>query len=87
VTYSFESATYQTIADFGSGPVWLSDNDSVMFAWQNKVFLVSQTHPHPRELLSVAPDQIGGLTISRDNRTVVFQRSSTEADIWLATLK
>jgi Tol biopolymer transport system component len=87
VTYSFESATYQTIADFGRGPMWLSDNDSLVFTWEDKVFLVNQSHPHPRELLSVAPDQIWLLTISRDNRTIVFQRSSAEADTWLATLK
>jgi Tol biopolymer transport system component len=88
-TYSIESGTYQTVADVGKAPVWLNDSKSLMFFWADNVFLAHLADPHhPRPLLSVAPDEVSdGLTISRDNRTVVFGRKVTEADIWLATLK
>jgi len=86
--YSFDSGTYQTVADFGRDPVWLNDNESLVFPGKDKIFLVRSSDPkHVRELLSVAPDEIERLTVSRDNRTLVFTRQVTEADIWLATLK
>jgi hypothetical protein len=41
-----------------------------------------------RELLSVAPNQLGiGGTISRDDRQIHFSLVTTEADIWLMTLQ
>jgi Tol biopolymer transport system component len=86
VTYAFESRTYQTLSDFGTSPVWLNDNDHLLFWWQGKQFLANQTK-HVRELVSVAPDQVGAFSLSHDNRRMVFARFVFEADIWLATLK
>jgi hypothetical protein len=52
------------------------------------MFLVNQSSPTlSHELLSVAPDQIGALTVSQDSRDIVFVRFVTEDDIWLATLR
>jgi hypothetical protein len=80
---------YQTVADFGRARVWLNDSQSLLFFRTDGMFLAHLADPHhPHQLLSVAPDEISnGLSISRDNRTVVFGRKVTEADIWLATLK
>ncbi|MHC4448449.1 MAG: hypothetical protein ACYSXF_11945 [Planctomycetota bacterium] len=39
-----------------------------------------------REILSVLPDWISSLSISRDNRTFFLSRGSSESDIWLMTL-
>jgi Tol biopolymer transport system component/serine/threonine protein kinase len=86
VTYSLGSRTYETLTDFGGWPVWLNDNDGLVFASQSKVLLVNRAR-QVRELLSVAPHQINNLAVSSDNRRLMFDRTVTEADIWLATLK
>ena len=39
------------------------------------------------EILSVAPDNIAEVAISRDGRRIWFARGTTEGDIWMATLK
>jgi Tol biopolymer transport system component len=97
VIYHLTSRAYQLLTDSGleadslgvpggPNPKWLNDNDHLLFSWQSKLFLVDQA-TQPRELLSVAPDQIAFPVLSRDNRTIVFSRWVSEADIWLATLK
>ena len=81
-------ARISQVADVGRGAMWLKDSASLLFFWEDKLFLAHPADPRPpRQLLSVAPDEIAVVTISRDNRTVVFGRRVTEADIWLATLK
>ena len=88
MTYLFESGTYLTLADFGRILEPLNDSKSLMFFWNDKVFLAHHSDPqHARELVSGTRDQISGLTLSRDNRTAVFGRTGTEADIRLATLE
>ncbi len=85
-TYDFQSRTYQVLTDFGLFPLWLNDNDHLLFSWQSKLFLVDQTK-RVREVVSVAPDEAGIPSMSRDNRRIVFTRTVSEADIWLAMLK
>jgi Tol biopolymer transport system component len=67
-------------------PVWLNDNEHVLFRRQDKLFLVDRSK-RVRELLSAAPDQFGLFALSPDNRRLAFTRVVSEADIWLATLK
>jgi Tol biopolymer transport system component len=85
-TYALESRTSQSLTDFGAAPLWLNDNDHLLFYRQSKLFLVDHAK-HVQELVSVAPDQIFFPSLSRDDRRIVFQRLVSEADIWLATLK
>ena len=87
-TYNFQSRTYTDLSDVGTFPVWLKDSDHLIFLWQGKLFLVDHAKQvQELKLLSVAPDQIGNFSLSRDNRQMAFDRLVSEADIWLATLK
>ena len=40
-----------------------------------------------RPVLSVAPDQIDLVSLSRDERSLYLTRVSAEADIWMLTLQ
>jgi hypothetical protein len=86
VTYSLESQSYESWTNFGFSPVWLNDNESLLFVSHSKLFLADKAK-RVRELLSVAPHQLSDVSISRDNRKIAVSRMVTEADIWLATLK
>ena len=41
----------------------------------------------PREILSVAPDVIRYIAVSRDGRRVFIARGTDEGDIWMAQMK
>jgi Tol biopolymer transport system component/predicted Ser/Thr protein kinase len=75
------------LTDFGEGPVWLNDSRRLLFSNGSKIQLIDTQTKTVRDVLSVAPHVAGGPTLSRDNRTIYFHLSTTEADIWLATLK
>jgi Tol biopolymer transport system component len=85
--YSFASQQYERLTDFGFSPVWLKDGRRLMFAHENKLFLVGSQTRKVRELFSAALGSDMAATLSPDNRTVYFSFASVEADIWLATLQ
>jgi eukaryotic-like serine/threonine-protein kinase len=87
VVYSLRSRTFELLTDFGEYPVWLPDNQHVMFVSGGKdVFVVDARTKAIRKVFSVKRDVIGPLQISRDGREGYFSRRVTEADIWLVTL-
>jgi Tol biopolymer transport system component len=88
VVYSLDSQQYEKLTDFGTHPVWLSDNRRLLFQSQGKLYLIDSRSKKVRELLSVAPNEFGiGVTISRDDRQIYFSLRTTEADIWLMNLE
>ena len=94
VVYSFDSRKYETLTDFGRGPVWLQDNRRLLFAGDDKIYLLDTLSKKVTQVLSVAPHSLGyevdpsiGFAVSRDDRTLYYSRCSIEADIWLATLQ
>ena len=58
-----------------------------MRAYHGKIFLLDIDEGSIHEILSISPDIVGELSISHDNRWIYFNRSSTEADIWMLTLE
>lgn len=94
VVYSFDSRKYETLTDFGCGPVWLQDNRRLLFASEDKIYLLDTLSKKVTQVLSVAPNSLGyeidpsvGFAVSRDDRTLYYSRCSIGADIWLATLQ
>jgi Tol biopolymer transport system component len=84
--YSLEPRQYEKLTDFGSDPVWLSDNRKLLFLHRSKLSLVDSQSKKVHEVLSVAPHRITDFVLSRDDRLIYFSIVTTEADIWLLTL-
>jgi len=87
--YSFQTQSYARLTDSGMDPIWLSDSRRILFNHQGKIWLLNTASRAVKEVLSIAPHEIArrGFAISRDDRKVYFSLSTTEADIWLLTLK
>jgi Tol biopolymer transport system component len=87
VTYSLAKRTYERLTSHGGYPVWLPDNQHVLFVSGGKAFLVLDTvSKKTREVFSVKRDVIGPPQLSRDGHELYFSRRVTEADIWVLTL-
>ena len=86
--YSFQTHQFEIVTSFGAGPVWLSDNNRLLFEDQGTIFLVDRrakgtTH----KIFSVAPNIISGFTVSPDDRSIYFSMDSSESDIWLRAVE
>ncbi len=86
-TYSIATRRYERITDFGSDPVWLSDNYRLLFIFRHKLYLVDTRAKQPREILSPAPLRVSLATPSRDNRQIYLSVISPESDIQMLSLK
>jgi hypothetical protein len=75
------------LADFGSYPRWLNDSRRLLFHGPGRLHLVDAQTGAVSDVLSVVPNAIYTLSLSRDNRTIYFDVVATEADVWLATLR
>jgi eukaryotic-like serine/threonine-protein kinase len=86
--YSFQTRQFEKITEFGTSPLWLSDNQRLLFHDQGALFLVDRrTKMNPVKLCSVAPNSISGFTVSRDDRWIYFSMDSTDSDIWLRAIE
>jgi eukaryotic-like serine/threonine-protein kinase len=86
-TYSFATRRYERITDFGSDPVWLSDNHRLLFISRHKLYLVDTRAKQPRVILSPAPLRVSLATPSRDDRLIYLSVISPESDIQMLSLK
>jgi eukaryotic-like serine/threonine-protein kinase len=85
--YSFETRRYEKMSDFGVFPVWLEDSRRLLFYQKDKIHLLDSQTKKSEEILSVAPNRVQRVTVSKDNRTVFYSLQKTEADIWLGSLE
>lgn len=84
MTFDFAANKYELVSDFGTRPVWLSDSRRAIFYSRSKLYLIDTQTKRTKELLSVAPDQIQSISISKDNRSIYFSVQKSESDIWMA---
>lgn len=92
LVYDVNTRSYEEITTFGSTPVWLSDNRRLIFAFQNRLFLVDRGTKSPTELISFGEGRIqmaagGGFSITKDGRTIYATPVARDGDIWMATVK
>ncbi len=85
--YSFASQRYERLTEFGEHPIWLNDNQRLLFFSQDKLYLLDSRTRKTQEILSVASNRFQSLGVSRDSRVIYFGLQTTEADIWLAALE
>src|SRR5262249_36569746 len=86
-TYSLATRRYERIADFGSDPIWLSDNRRLLFIFRHKLYLVDIRAKQAREILSPDPLRISLAAPSRDNRQIYLSLISPESDIQMLSLR
>ena len=67
--------------------MWLGDSRRLLFQKGINIYLADSQTGKLREILSVAPNSIEEMTLSRDDRLIYFSVIVREADIWLATLE
>ncbi|MBM3744354.1 MAG: hypothetical protein FJW34_00980 [Acidobacteria bacterium] len=87
--YDLGSQKYETATAFGARPRWLSDSRRLLFVHQGKIYLVDTKSGRIHEVLAVAPHEVQAykLSLSRDDRLLYFSVETTEADVWLMSLR
>ena len=86
-SYSLDSQRYKRLTEFGEHPIWLNDNQRLLFFAQAKLYLLDSRTEKAQELLSIAPHHFQAIGLSRDSRVIYFSLKTTEADVWLASLE
>jgi len=88
VVYSPEKREYATLPEplVGLWATWMSDSRRLLEIQDNKLYLFDRATWRVREIYSFGFD-VSAITITKDDRTIYFLRTSDEADIWLAELK
>ncbi|HYN10559.1 MAG TPA: hypothetical protein VES67_24460, partial [Vicinamibacterales bacterium] len=87
ISFALGADRFQQLAPRGTQPIWLRDSRHVLFRHEGALYLASTEGKGVTELLSAAPDMIQSFTISRDNRTLYLAVSTSEADVWAASLR
>jgi Tol biopolymer transport system component len=85
--YSFESRSYEKLADLDAYPFWLPDSRRFVFAHEGKAYVADTATKKVRELLARPPAQIRSVGVSRDGRLLYYTLLSTESDVWLLNLE
>jgi Tol biopolymer transport system component len=84
MTYDFATNKYEMVSDFGTRALWLADNKRAVFYHSDKIYLLDTETKRRKELLSVAPNRIQSISLSKDNRSIYYTVQKSESDIWLA---
>ena len=87
VSFALGADGFEELAPMGTHPIWLRDGRHVLFRHERALYVASTEGKEVTEVLSVAPDVIHSFTISPDNRTLYLAVSTSEADIWSASLR
>jgi WD40 repeat protein len=87
--YSFATGKYTRVYDSeqADGPLWLNDGRRLLVQDGSRILLLDLVTRKTRELMSVAPATMELWSITRDNRTVYFDRHVDQSDIWLMRFK
>jgi Tol biopolymer transport system component len=85
--YSLTDHRLEQLTDFGEWPVWLPDGRRLLFVSRGREYYVLDTRTKAvSKIWSTLRDTLGPPRLTRDGRTLFFQRRVTESDVWVATL-
>jgi Tol biopolymer transport system component len=86
--YSLDTHVLEYQTNFGEWPVWLPDSRRLLFVSRGREYHILDTRTRAvSRIWSSVRDTLGPPRLSRDGRTLFFQRRVTEADVWVATLR
>ena len=74
-------------ASFGHWPRWLNDSRKLLFRTLTALYLADRVTKKIQSLYSAAPNVIGRVGLSRDDRSIFFSQRKAETDIWVLDLK
>jgi hypothetical protein len=81
--YSFETASFQKLTNFGGSPLWLNDSRRLVFQNDGLIYLVDSGSKRFQQIASVRPNAIyDRLAMSPDNGWIYRSLVSNEADVW-----
>ena len=95
IVYTLASGEYETVSNVGQGidggwggqPVWFPDGRRMVVGHGRDLYLI-ESGGESGVLLAAAPEEtLATVGVSRDGVTLFFERSTSEADIWLVTLE
>jgi Tol biopolymer transport system component len=81
--YTFETNSFERITDFGSRPIWLHDNQRMIFRDAGKLFLVNAETKKIQQIELQSPYPVIEYGLTSDSHTLYYTLLSTEADVWL----
>ena len=88
VVYSFATQRYDLLTHIGQFPVWLNDNRRVLFREWIHFYLLDRVSGKSEKFYTAkGASEIGQHELSHDNRRLYFTNVTSEADIWMVTLK
>jgi hypothetical protein len=87
LVYSFATGSYERLTDRGTNPIWLNDNRRLLYLDMGNLYALDSLTKISRELYSVEPNNFARFALSRDNRRIYYSLFSTEANLWLLSLK
>lgn len=88
VLYSLVDKTYSPLTTSGDHAVWLNDSRRLLYEDRNEIHLIDVPTRKSHKVLSVAPFALNSrFSLSPDNRSLYYRTHSSEADIWLMSLK
>ncbi len=85
VTFSFADQKYQKLTDVGGNPMWLNDNQRLLYSDNDKIYLLDTKTAKSREIFASRGNYIRQFELTRDNRTIYFGIELLEADIWIGS--
>jgi serine/threonine protein kinase/Tol biopolymer transport system component len=85
--YSFATRSYERItSDPAFSPVWLHDNQSILYLSDGKLRIIDTRDRASRDLYRPpANSELRSVSVSPDDRVIYTVRSIQEGDIWLGT--
>jgi Tol biopolymer transport system component/predicted Ser/Thr protein kinase len=86
--YSLASKSYETLTDSGYDVGWFADGKRLLFGNGRSLYWLD-VKTKKQHMILTPPSDVGysGYDLSADNRTLYFIMNTTEADIWMTTLK
>ncbi len=81
--YDWETRTYENFNVLGTGPVWMSDNQRLLYQSDGGVHILETRTRKSHEVFSAEPHIIGTVRPARDGRTLYYTLQKTESDVWL----
>jgi Tol biopolymer transport system component len=84
--YSLETHSYEQIGPSGHHPFWFSDSRRLLYIDNGCIYSIDSETKKIRELVSLAPQEVRSVSLSKDNRRIFYTLKRTEADVWLLSL-
>jgi serine/threonine protein kinase len=84
--FDIKEEKYENITDFGSLPVWFTNNQQLLFESGGKAYRVDRSLKKPQEVFSMPPHTVYNIgQLPPNNQWLYFGLFKRESDIWLMT--